>query len=147
MASKSTKTVSVRLPIEEYAKLLKRASDQKMNISDFLITKIYSSGDLAPDRPDGVDLVTEDEDEVSWIDAFDCLANVIGWLRLKEDSAEITEEDFRTYNGFYDLQTVIQKLDDIKHPEASSVARKLERLQDEDWDWESVFWGKGQEGK
>jgi hypothetical protein len=49
MASKSSKVLGVRVPLDEYITLLQKASENNMTISDFALKLIYLYKDKKPD--------------------------------------------------------------------------------------------------
>lgn len=47
MATKSTKSIAARIPFEEYIRVLERATEAKLSVSDYLILKLSTSERVA----------------------------------------------------------------------------------------------------
>ena len=107
----STKTLSVRIPMETYIEILKEATSNKMSISDYVLLKLLDDNEKNT-------VLTEDKQEKKWelIDTFskketynhDKIKNVssikIGETKYSKDGKHKIKAVKRGVNKVYELK-------------------------------------------
>jgi len=126
----NTKTISLRLPLPEYAKILNESLQMGVSMSDYLILKIYNNSQIGSDqiKPDE----TDEKDYLKFIITKNDFKNVYNeyyyypnekdengtpfnefWNEFSKDlKLYLTGEDFNEDNG--NLERQFEDLQDLK---------------------------------
>lgn len=113
-SSTSTKTVSARIPMADFIKFRAEAAEQKMNMNDFLLLKLYGTVEPAP-QPKKEDPPVKSDNEVNLKKTVTLQKRKITTLEKKikdyEDAMEvvnITAEDMaKTQNDLFAVGVIM----------------------------------------
>jgi uncharacterized coiled-coil DUF342 family protein len=148
MISEMTKVISVRIPMTGYMDFIKKASQNKLTVSEFLFTKLFSDEDVERDKNEIVELkaalmksnemtasVVNERDALntSWIECCEKIVRIENEndtlnkeLKLsKERMSSITKEHDALSEEYDDLKLTSEQLEKTTH--SLEIQLQLER--------------------
>jgi hypothetical protein len=112
MADTKTKAVAFRIPLDDYAKLLREAQENKMTLADLVISKIYSNPTLGLNTPEKE---SEPDSYLVDISGYDHLKNSTR-AQLQEALIESWGRENSSNKRERELEELIKRLESLKVP-------------------------------